>query len=228
MDMQSAIKAPFNLKIIPVDKDSGLPNGIPFITMFNPEQIGMEEKLVWMEKTSPGQESSEYTYIKTRGRSFSIEILLDGTGVNTNGAKIPVPAQVLLFRTATSRIVGSEHRPNLLLLQYGTLAINCVLTASTVTYTAFDMFGVPIRAKIKADFAERVAGGLSNILSMLSSPDLTHQVEVKAYDLLPVLTYNVYKDQRYYLQVARINKLKNFRKLKPGTVLTFPPVSYQK
>jgi hypothetical protein len=208
-----------------VNGDTGLPNGVPFIAMFNPDQIGLEETLVWQENTAPGHESSDYTYIKTHGRTFSINILLDGTGVNTNGVKIPVPAQILLFRAATSKINGTEHKPNLLLLQYGTFVINCVLKSSTVTYTAFDMFGVPIRAKIQATFAERVAGGLSNALSMISSPDLTHQVEVKEYDLLPLLTYKVYNDQSYYIQVARVNRLKNFRKLEAGTTLIFPPVS---
>lgn len=227
MDAQSAVKLPFNLKIIPVNRDTGLPNGVPFITMFNPNQIGIEERLVWMEDLSPGQQDTDYTYIKTHGRTFSIDILLDGTGVNANGVKIPVTAQVLLFRTATSRIEGTDHRPNFLLLQYGTFVINCVLKASTIIYTAFDMFGVPIRAKIHAEFAERVAAGLSNILSMLSSPDLTHQVEVKEYDLLPLLTYKTYKNQNYYLQVARVNKLKNFRKLEAGSTLIFPPVSDQ-
>lgn len=225
MDAQSAAKLPFNLKIIPVDETTGLPNGVPFIAMFNPDQIGLQEQLIWREDTAAGRQDSDHTYVRTTARNFSIDIMLDGTGVNTGGAKIPVTTQVALFRTTTSRIVGTDHRPNFLLLQYGPLAINCVLESSTVTYTAFDMFGVPIRAKISARFAERVRGGLSSILSMLSSPDLTHQVEVKEYDLLPTLTYQVYKNQNYYLQVARINKLKNFRKLEAGTTLTFPPVS---
>jgi hypothetical protein len=89
----------------------------------------------------------------------------------------------------------------------------------------FDMFGLPIRAKISATFTERTPKGLYNILSMLSSPDLTHYVQVKEWDLLPFLTYNVYKNQNYYLQVAKVNKLKNFRKLTAGSTLTFPPIS---
>jgi nucleoid-associated protein YgaU len=62
-------------------------------------------------------------------------------------------------------------------------------------------------------------------MSMLSSPDLTHSVQVKDGDLLPLLTSQIYKDQNYYLQVAKVNKLKNFRKLKAGTTLVFPPIS---
>ena len=89
----------------------------------------------------------------------------------------------------------------------------------------FDMFGLPIRAKISAKFTERIVDGLSDVLGMLSSPDLTHRVQVKEGDILPLLTYKTYNNQNYYLQVARVNKLKNFRKLKAGSTLIFPPLS---
>jgi nucleoid-associated protein YgaU len=89
----------------------------------------------------------------------------------------------------------------------------------------FDMTGLPIRAKINASFTERTPAGLGGLLSMLSSPDLTHKVVVKEGDILPTLTYQTYNNQTYYLQVAKVNKLKNFRKLQAGTTLVFPPVS---
>jgi nucleoid-associated protein YgaU len=60
---------------------------------------------------------------------------------------------------------------------------------------------------------------------MFSSPDLTHRVTVAQGDILPLMTYEVYDDQNYYLQVAKVNKLKNFRKLKAGTTLVFPPIA---
>jgi nucleoid-associated protein YgaU len=40
-----------------------------------------------------------------------------------------------------------------------------------------------------------------------------------------LLTYQVYNNQNYYLQVAKVNKLKNFRKLAAGTTLVFPPIA---
>jgi nucleoid-associated protein YgaU len=50
-------------------------------------------------------------------------------------------------------------------------------------------------------------------------------VTINEGDLLPLLTHNIYKKQDYYLQVAKINKLKNFRKLKAGSTLIFPPIA---
>ena len=223
MDAISAAKLPFNLKIIPIST-SGFPIGIPFIAMFNPESFAINEEIDWNAQCPPGNQGSDYLYNKTKPRKFTIEFTLDGTGVNTNGIKIPVTAQIILFRAATTGIRGDLHRPNFLLVQYGTFINTCILNSSTVTYTMFDMFGLPIRARVSASFTERTVKTLSDILGMLSSPDLTHKVEVKQGDTLPLLTYNTYNNQTYYLQVAKVNKLKNFRNLKAGTTLVFPPI----
>ncbi len=224
MDALSIAKIPFNLKIIPVS-DSGVPNGVPFIAMFNPETLAVREGVDWKNNAPPTANGSDVTFQRTWARTFSIDILLDGTGVNTEGVKIPVTAQVLLFRATTSGVKGDVHRPSYLLVQYGTFISTCVLNSSTITYTMFDLTGLPIRAKINATFTERTPSGLMKVLSMLSSPDLTHEVVVKDGDTLPLLTHAIYKDQRYYLQVARVNGLTNFRDLKPGTRLIFPPLS---
>jgi hypothetical protein len=224
MDAQSAAMLPFNLKIIPTD-DNGIPNGVPFIAMFNPENLAINETLNWDKKEAVGKDGSDPTFTGSQPRTFTIDLVLDGTGVNNNGIKIPVTAQVLLFRSITTVIKGTVHRPNYLLVQYGTFLCNCCINYSTVTYTMFDMTGLPIRARISASFTERKPASLGSILNMLSSPDLTHVIQVKEGDLLPLLTYQVYNDQSYYLQVAKVNKLKNFRKLAAGTSLTFPPIA---
>lgn len=223
MDVQSLAKLPFNLKIIPTTRE-GIPAGVPFIAMFNPESFSVREHVDWYDKPVPGKAGHDPTFLSVRPRTFTIEFTLDGTGVNTNGVKIPVTAQVALFRGVTTNIRGSIHRPSYLMVQYGTFVNVCVLNSSTVTYTMFDMFGLPIRAKISASFTERIIPTLSDVLGMLSSPDLTHQVTTKDGDLLPLLTYQVYNNQYYYLQVAKFNRIKNFRKLQPHTRLAFPPV----
>lgn len=223
MDTLSAIKLPFNLKIIPTTID-GIPFGVPFIAMFNPESFAINETVCWNAEAVPAANGTAPVYIKVNPREFTIEFMLDGTGVNNNGIKIPVTAQVALFRGVTTNIRGTIHRPSYLMVQYGPFINVCVLKSSTVTYTMFDITGLPIRAKLSASFIEHSPPGLSNVLGMLSSPDLTHEVTTKEYDLLPLLTYNIYNNQDYYLQVAKANKIKNFRNLKKGTLLKFFPI----
>jgi nucleoid-associated protein YgaU len=57
-----------------------------------------------------------------------------------------------------------------------------------------------------------------------SSPDLSHTVEVQAGDTLPLLCHRIYKDAAYYPEVARANNIVDFRTLKPGLRLHFPPL----
>jgi hypothetical protein len=223
MDTQSAAKLAFNLKIIPVNS-SGFPIGVPFLAMFNPEQISIKEDLDWKSKCPPGSAGSSMSFEGIKPRTFSLELVIDGTGVNTNGVKIPVTAQVALFRAATTAIQGAIHQPAFLLVQYGLFICTCVMLSSTVTYTMFDFTGLPIRAKISASFAEHSNETLNDILGMLSSPDLTHERTVKQGDLLPLMTHNIYNKQDYYLQVAKANKIKNFRDLKAGMKIIFPPL----
>lgn len=225
MDITSVLKkAAFNLKIIPINDDA-FPIGIPFIAMFNPESFTIREEVDWSSTCGPGSTGSDMHYQRTKPRKFTLEFMLDGTGVNTGGIKIPVVAQIALFRTATTEVKGLLHKPAFLLVQYGTFISACVLNSSDVTYTMFDSFGLAIRAKVSASFTERTPNTLQNILNMLSSPDLTHHITVNEGDTLPLLTYNTYHNQQYYLQVARVNKLKNFRKLRAGTTLVFPPIA---
>ena len=96
MDTQSAIKLPFNLKIIPTTKE-GIPAGVPFIAMLNPDSFAIKDEVEWTSKCAIAKAGDDPKYVRIKPREFTLDFVLDGTGVNTNGAKIPVTAQVALF-----------------------------------------------------------------------------------------------------------------------------------
>ena len=212
-----------NLKIIPVMRDSSIPVGLPFITMFNPESFSITENVVYCPPSSNGTEGEAAKFVKSKARTFSLEFVLDGTG--TNAPKISLLVQIALFREVTTLINGEIHKPNYLIVQWGTFICSCQMISSEIQYTLFDQAGLPLRAKIKATFEEFTSGSFGQILGMLSSPDLTHVHKVTDGEILPSIVFKTYKDQRYYLQVARANKLKNFRKLKADLDLNLPPIA---
>jgi hypothetical protein len=226
VDKQSMLKMIGNLKIIPVQDDSPLPAPpfVPFLAVFNPDSFAIKEDMDYTADCTPGKEGSSLVFRGVKPREFTMEFILDGTGVNMGGVKIPVTAQVLLFRTTTSLMVGSSHRPPRLMVQYGTFINYCRMKTSTITYTMFDVVGLPIRAKVSATFVEEKKSVLSDLLNMLSSPDLTHIREVRETgELLPMICHEIYEDQNYYIQIAKVNRLKNFRRLHVGTQLIMPP-----
>ena len=55
------------------------------------------------------------------------------------------------------------------------------------------------------------------------SPDLTHFRIVKKGDTLHLMCFKIYGDSKYYIQVAQVNKLGNFRNLAVGSEIFFPP-----
>ena len=76
-----------------------------------------------------------------------------------------------------------KHKPNYLIITWGSLSFRCFLTSMDVEYKLFKPDGTPLRAMVKATFKrfieaeERVAEENNN------SPDLTH--------------YRVRKSRRY-------------------------------
>ena len=73
MDAQSALKLPFNLKIIPTNKD-GIPFAgppfVPFLAMFNPESFAVTGEINWNDKCVPGNEGKRSNFQSYKAPHF--------------------------------------------------------------------------------------------------------------------------------------------------------------
>jgi nucleoid-associated protein YgaU len=225
-------KSEANLKIIAYDSPKGgKDNEVKeFVVDFNPNSFTVNSKIEYKKTEAKGKDGGDPQFEKIPPLEFSIEFTIDGTGAavkspSDGGPKDYLKQQVKKLRDVTGcNINGDIHRPNYLALLWGTFYIECVLTALSITYNLFDRDGTPLRAKANCSFLERIGPGKGARNSRLESPDLTKYVTVKAGDTLPLLVKDKYYDPAYYLQVARVNKLKNFRNLPPGQQLILPPM----
>ena len=93
-----------------------------------------------------------------------------------------------------------------------------------IKHTLFSPVGTPLRADVTLTLAEYLSSAEETLRANRSSPDLTHSIEVKAGDTLPLLCEKIYNDSSYYLAVAQANGLDHFRDIKPGQSLFFPPL----
>lgn len=218
-----------NLKILGLKDPSGASFDIPllFVCMFNPDTFTIEHSVTYNNTQAKGQTATDGNFVCIPPKQFSLEFVIDSTGVSSDLdiPSVPIPLQVLLFNKVTLDIDGDIHRPNYLIVQFGTFVCECYLVSSRITYTLFDEYGIPLRAKINATFKERISSAINQALGMLSSPDLTHTKLVENGDLLPLIVYKEYRTQDYYLQVAAANKLKNFRDFQAGITINLPPIS---
>jgi hypothetical protein len=240
--VQSAIGAGFSLKIIPVQPNGNfmamgavLPMGglgtigqaKPVILQYNPQSFSIKEEIDFTEAQPQGDAAghpAQYKGIKPR--NFSIEFTIDGTGLFSD-INLPVNLHIALFRSLTTVPNTDAHEPNKLIVQYGTFVCACNLISSETTYTLFDRQGLPLRAKIRADFKEVANSELNKATRFFSSPDVTHQMvidSINEHKNFSYLVYEKYKTPDYYIATAKANGLKQFRRLKHGEFLFFPPI----
>jgi len=212
------------------------PTGEVFPVMFNPNTFSQNFSTVWDSRSPQGGTAETQSYRRRNSDNVTFEFLFDGTGVSGTAGKSSGPdsdknngsyvqQQIDAFLKITQKLNGETHQPNFLELSWGTFIFHCVLTSATVTYKLFHSSGTPLRATIKATFSQNMSMTEQAARARLSSPDLTHVRIVKTGETLPQIAKEVYGSSFFYLEIARVNKLNNFRKLKPGQKLVLPPVN---
>lgn len=214
------------LVLIPTFKTFPTPqfSGPPYVIQFNPKEYSQNERIGFHQENAIGKDGTELKFARTSPKDYQFELLIDGTGASGVENKREVLAEIELFK-ATVAFKGNLHRPNTLLLIWGALIIFCELTQLNIKYTLFRPNGTPLRALLSVTFKETVNVVQSLLQMALESTDLTHRRVVQEGDKLPLMCQNVYQTTRYYLEVARANEITNFRSLKPGMELIFPPVA---
>jgi hypothetical protein len=161
----------------------------------------------------------ELTKVKPPGpETIDIKFRIDATGAVPGFRS--VKADIAKFKDLFFDVNPSTHTNNWCWLVWGDLSFECKLDSLTVDNTLFNALGVPIRAEVTAKFIEHIDPGQA--LSNYNSPDMSHMIEVKSGDNLPTMCKNIYGDASFYLQVAEINELTDFRNLTPGTKILFP------
>jgi hypothetical protein len=208
-----------------------------FKTLLNPEQYKFNYKIEQNDDQASGTSAAAPRFNKALPEDLELEFVFDRTGVLVDYGK-PGTADDNTFRDEGNGIIddiekfkkvifdynGDEHKPNYLIISWGTLLFKGTLSEMDVTFKLFKPDGTPLRATARAKFKGFVEDDLRVAKENNSSPDLTHIREVKEGDTLPLMTFRIYGDSKYYLEVAKANRITNFRKLTVGQKIFFPPI----
>lgn len=193
-----------------------------FEVYVNPAEITLSYEIEYDSAQGAGTTNSRMNFKKAKPGDLSLSFFLDGTGAN--GTPLDVQKKIEEFQAITG-YNGKIHRTNYLKVIWGTLQVKrCVLKSVTITYKLFRPDGIPLRAIVAAVFTDNSDDRTRQAMAQDESADLTHVRTVKAGDTLPGLSREIYGDPGYYLDIARINRLDDFRQLVPGTQLHFPPL----
>jgi hypothetical protein len=195
---------------------------LEFKSVLNPSEITISYELEYDGVQGSGATNSRMNFKKAKPGDLSLTFFIDGTGAD--GKSVDVQKQVEQFQTVTG-YNGKIHRTSYLKVMWGTLQVKrCVLKSASIVYKLFKPDGVPLRAVITAVFTDNSDDTTRVAIAKDESPDLTHIRQVKGGDNLPAMCFKIYGDPRYYLEVARANRIDDFRRLKPGTKIFFPPL----
>lgn len=208
-----------------------------FKTLLNPEQYKFNYKIEQNEDQASGTSAAAPRFNKALPEDLELEFIFDRTGVLVDYGKSG-SADDNTFRDEGNGIIddiekfkkvifdynGDEHKPNYLIISWGTLLFKGTLSEMDITFKLFKPDGTPLRATARAKFKGFVEDDLRVAKENNSSPDLTHIREVKEGDTLPLMTFRIYGDSKYYLEVAKANRIPNFRKLTVGQKIFFPPI----
>ncbi|TND08160.1 MAG: hypothetical protein FD123_2554 [Bacteroidetes bacterium] len=213
-----------------------------FEVMYNPTTYGQSYKAQNLCLPTIGKQQAAIKLQRFRNEKVSFDLFFDATSASpssgTNGVKAAtiaaesprgVDSVIKDFLNATIGIGIKTHDANNLIVIWGPFIFRGRLESADVSYTLFDRGGRPLRATVKATFIQaHFAEEVNNLIKQFQSPDVTKTHVVKAGDTLPLIAKNEYDNESYYMELARVNNLKNYRNLVPGQVLVLPAVSKNK
>jgi hypothetical protein len=191
--------------------------------LVNPENYKKKNEQQYSTTDTTNGSSEQTAKYKGGGSGlFEIVLFFDGTGVIT---KDSVASQIKKVKDLVYKYNGDIHEPNYLRVYWGTQSLfQGRLKSWNVNYTMLDMDGSPLRAEATAILIASVSAKKKALEEKKNSSDLTHIRTVMDGDNLPLMCYRIYGDCNYYIKVAQYNEIINFRAIKPGDVITFPPV----
>jgi nucleoid-associated protein YgaU len=201
--------------------------------MFNPESYSLDFSTTYSCQQALGSPGRPARFVNNPPAKVSVTLLLDATGVLKTGAvqlvseflsPVNINDKVAEFLKLTMQTTSDTHEPSFLRLVWGELDFHCRLLSCTVKYTLFDKSGKPLRAEIPCTFIGDMDVNRMKKKANFLSPDLTHQRTVQAGDDLLTLTHKIYGSPEWYIKVAKANQLDNFRDIRPGQTLIFPPI----
>jgi nucleoid-associated protein YgaU len=211
--------------------------------MYNPTSMSVQHGLNVTIKPAIGEPKSDTQVMNGQNSTMSVELFFDGTGVSPSpsGSLFAVAdiagafkgdivsKSIRKFYETVLQFNADTHLPRFLHISWGnSFLFACQLQSATTNYLLFDKSGEPLRATVSASFVQvRDDAILSELGSKLGfmSPDVTKTHVVKAGDTIYNLAKKEYDDESYYLQIAEVNNLKNYRRLIPGQKLILPSVN---
>lgn len=213
-----------------------------FQVQVNPDSYTINHNVHYTRNNATGGHNEDAKVDRVSPETLDCTIIFDATGVIpktgpldnvpivgavasvfSSDKPLTVMEQIGKFTTVVYKIKEPTHQPRKVRLTWGPQTFDGVLSSMSLNYKLFDSHGTPLQVEARVNFESAIPEIVKAGQIKTSSPDLTHVRTVVAGDTLPLMTNNIYGTPNYYIEVAKSNRLFNFRKLKEGRPVYFPP-----
>ncbi|NOU16587.1 MAG: hypothetical protein HOO91_03390 [Bacteroidales bacterium] len=218
-----------------------------FIVMYNPTTFSQTISTKWLDEKQVNTNGKEKSFRTNEPSKLTFDFMFDATCASpsseskagssvfdaytliknsdpTDSGKRHINDAIAKFFELTQKVNSETHKPSYLQINWGSFEFRGVLESATINYKLFNLSGLPIRATLTANFSESITKTEVAAEQKTESPDLTHYRIVNEGDTLPLLSQMMYGDPSYYMELAKINGLTNFRNIKVGQRIIFPPI----
>ena len=194
-----------------------------FELSINPDSLKFTRKVEYTIDKVVGTSANVNRFHKHAPSNLSFNFVLDGTGVAYEKTE-SVEDTIEKLEKVIYKYVGDIHQPNTLKVSWGNFSFNCRMESLNYEYTLFAPNGEPLRVKVSVSFVNYISRKEEQAKANAQSPDLSHVILLKAGESIPYWCHIIYGDASYCTDIARYNGLSNFRNVKPGNRLLFPPI----
>jgi hypothetical protein len=183
--------------------------------MFNPAEYSLDVMNSFAEISIPGRRTPPLQYVRGNGRTLKMELFFD-----TYEARSDVRARTLQI-TALLDPEPTTRAPPVLLFNWGSFSLQCVLESVSQRFTMFSDDGIPVRATLNVSFKEyeRVEVDIQSGL-FVGPPTVYRIAQGETASKVAELLLG---DPEAWRAIADANNIDNPRKLAPGSSLIVPP-----
>jgi len=189
-----------------------------FDVLFNPKEYSIEKSVQWEPHKSPGLDTPEQEFTSGNPSVLSVELFFD-----TYEAKSDVKEHTdKVMKLAL--VDADKHRPPLVVFVWGSTNFKGFVESLTLRYTMFLSDGKPCRATAALSIKEYKTAAEQLQANPRNSPDHTKRRTLKQGETLALIAHEEYDDPAEWRRIADANGINDPKDVKPGTVLTLPPI----
>jgi nucleoid-associated protein YgaU len=186
--------------------------------LFNPKEYSVQKSVQWEPHKAPGLDSPEQEFTSGNPAILSVELFFD-TYEDKKSVK-EFTDQLMEM----ALVDADKHRPPGVQFTWGDFTFEGYVENLTLRYTMFLSDGKPCRATANLSIKENKTAKEQLEKNPRNSPDHTKLRTLKVGETLALLAHEEYDDPAEWRRIADANGINDPKDVKPGTVLTLPPI----